>query len=343
MNKDDNHKIGKIIPATKEDKELFKLLGDNTSTDIKPKNFELLSNKTSNNNKKIDNAYLYGVPSDQELQLSNWQTEQGVGNPLNDKIRQAQTGESFEDIKQYDNKVENNVDTAVDSILKQLELTNESEKESLKRKRFIKNSDKKEIIKEMDLELQEKKHEEKVKGQFEKARLKAQIKPVIEKQKIEANANKKSLINELLNKIPKDTKITKKQLDKLKPVKVVGIPAVQPVVKDNDIKKGKTVKGTPIIKDADKIILYQNNQQIIDNALTNNNNISPNDLKSIRQAIKSISNNQISAGKIKNSSKLKELLIKAGEVAKKEKEEGTNLQQLLKASSQKKKEKSIKV
>ena len=146
-----------------------------------------------------------------------------------------------------------------------------------------------------------------------------------------------------MNKIPKDTKITKKQLDKLKPVKVVGIPAVQPEVKDNDIKKGKTVKGTPIIKDADKIILYQNNQQIIDNALTNNNNISPNDLKSIRQAIKSISNNQISAGKIKNSSKLKELLIQAGKVAKKEKEVGTNLQQLLKASSQKKKGKSIKV
>ena len=99
LNKDDNHKVGKLIPATKEDKELFKLIGDNTPVDIKPKNFELLSDKKPSNNNKIDNAYLYGVPSDQELQLSNWQSEQGLNNKLNDKILQAETGESFEDFK----------------------------------------------------------------------------------------------------------------------------------------------------------------------------------------------------------------------------------------------------
>ena len=382
----DTHQKIKIIPNTKEDEEVKEIYDShkkvilpkneiikdsyNLQYDVKPLNIQ------SNNDKreldllllgfednepleynKLDNAILFGNPSPGDLQLSNMQTEQGVSNPLNNKIRQAETGESLEDIKSYDSNVDNKVDLAVENILKQLDETYISDKESLKRKRFIKNSDKIESMKQMHSKLKEDKLEEEMKRIQQKIKLKANIKPIIEKQKSEATANKQLLINELLNNekqkkeaktnkkllikdilnnIPKDPKKLKTVLKKMKPVQVVGELA-ETQVKDDDIKRGQTVKGTPILNDEDKVILFKNNMQLLEQASSNNKNLIKEDLQSIRKAIKSISNNQIKAGNIKKVSELRILMDKAVEIGKKEKDTESNVQELLKATTPKKK------
>ena len=56
--------------------------------------------------KKIENAYLYGEPSEKEIMVSNYQTESGTNNDLNQKLLQAETGESIEDIKDTQNLVD---------------------------------------------------------------------------------------------------------------------------------------------------------------------------------------------------------------------------------------------
>ena len=143
----DTHQKIKIIPNTKED-EYVKEIYDSHMKIILPKNeiikdsYDLPYNVKplhiqSNNKdkreldllllgfednepieyKKIENASLFGNPTAGDLQLSNMQTEQGVSNPLNNKIRQAQTGESLDDIKDADNFI----DTQVQKIINELE------------------------------------------------------------------------------------------------------------------------------------------------------------------------------------------------------------------------------
>lgn len=48
--------------------------------------------------KQLDNVYKFGNPSPEQFRLSNWQTEQGTSNRLNQQIMSIETNENIEDI-----------------------------------------------------------------------------------------------------------------------------------------------------------------------------------------------------------------------------------------------------
>lgn len=81
--------------------------------------FEDMPNKIRKG--KISNAYLFGEPSRDEIKISNWQKEQGVSNLLDQKIKQAETGEDIEDIKNAEQKIDNSFDVGYKEFLKNYE------------------------------------------------------------------------------------------------------------------------------------------------------------------------------------------------------------------------------
>jgi hypothetical protein len=142
-------------------------------------------------NKKIDNAYLYGEPSVEELKVSNWQTEEGVSNPLNQRFKSIETGESLDDIKD----TENFVDKEVQKIINELE---KSDDENFKR---IRDNETDEDI----INAKIKHHIKFREGLQQQERdniktLKADIKPVIHNKKV-MDLTKKNVENKAAKKI----------------------------------------------------------------------------------------------------------------------------------------------
>ena len=76
-------------------------------------------------NKQIDNVYKFGNPTPKQFQISNWQTEQGTSNRLNQQIMSIETNENIEDIIESQDTGDALINEAhkkeVDSIMKELE------------------------------------------------------------------------------------------------------------------------------------------------------------------------------------------------------------------------------
>lgn len=81
-------------------------------------------------NKQIDNVYKYGNPTPEQFRISNWQTEQGTSNSLNQKIMGIETNENIEDIKESQNiadkKIDENFQGEIDKIMKELNEKNKT-------------------------------------------------------------------------------------------------------------------------------------------------------------------------------------------------------------------------
>ena len=145
--------------------------------------------------KRIQNAYLYGEPSEKEIMVSNWQTEEGISNDLNQKILQAQTGESFEDIKGAQSSVDSEYDKGLNDILEQLNKDKEIIKEKINKNDPLETRTIEEVEKEYD-DLKEEKKELNKKGKIKE---KANIKPVIERIKKIDTLTKKNTAKKIQN------------------------------------------------------------------------------------------------------------------------------------------------
>jgi hypothetical protein len=74
--------------------------------------------------KQLDNVYKFGNPTPEQFRLSNWQTEQGTSNRLNQQIMGIETNENIEDIIESQNIGDKKHDEAfkkeVDDIMTKL-------------------------------------------------------------------------------------------------------------------------------------------------------------------------------------------------------------------------------
>lgn len=165
------------------------------------------NNKT---NKSIDNKFLYGDPSPKELMISNFQTESGTSNNLQNKLLQNQTGESLDDINEANETIDNVYKNEIDRLMNKL--NKEKEKNSLSlQPEYLKE------IKNQVVEEETSNNIEKLKNK--KLKIKANIKPVIQnaiysddkKQKIKENEAKEK-INDFVKNI-KDKKVNKEKND----------------------------------------------------------------------------------------------------------------------------------
>ena len=143
--------------------------------------------------KQLDNVYKFGNPTPEQFRLSNWQTEQGTSNRLNQQIMGIETNEDIEDIvesqfigdKKLDERFKNEVDdimTKLDKDFKDIDEKIEINKETLpknvakKENKVLKNMQN--ILKEntkLDINDVKEDRDKMKKGMKEKA----SIKPVI--------------------------------------------------------------------------------------------------------------------------------------------------------------------
>ena len=87
--------------------------------------------------------------------------------------------------------------------------------------------------------------------------------------------------------------VDKVKNENVEPTKVIGEKTETTQITDDNIKKGQTVKGTVLINDKEKVILYKNNMEIFKNASLNNTEFNKEEIKSVRNAILLISNYNI--------------------------------------------------
>ena len=213
---EDDHKKVKIISNTQKDIKLDEVKDNSKIIHLKekdiedpynlPDNVSKMNTKHKNDNKtfdmvflgfeddkpiikkKIDNAYLYGEPSEKSLQLSNWQTEKGTSNPLNQRFETIETGESLDDIYRVEKDIASLVDVKVTNILNKLNKDENDDLESVDK--MIKDNDRKkpiELIKNV-YDNAENEIKENITGK--RKHLKANIKPVLEQESFDDSFEK---------------------------------------------------------------------------------------------------------------------------------------------------------
>lgn len=161
--------------------------------------------------KKLDNAYLYGKPSEKQIMISNYRTEEGVPNKLNQRLKSIETGESIEVIKDAEQKIEFDYNEELKKVINEIAAGNvppkdenakKQLKESLeegidevknKRKENIKN---KVYIKKVIDEVKDKREENEEKRKFEQELDKA-MKEYEQEDKEEQEEKKKQKLDKV--------------------------------------------------------------------------------------------------------------------------------------------------
>ena len=267
---EDDHKKVKIISNTQKDIKLDEVK-DNSKIihlkekDIKdpynlPDNVSKMNTKHKNDNKtfdmvflgfeddkpiikkKIDNAYLYGEPSEKSLQLSNWQTEKGTSNPLNQRLKSIETGESLDDIHRVEKDIDSLVNMEVSNILNKLNEDKNDDLESVdktikdegRKKRTIEMM--KNVYNNAETEIKENKT-------GKRKHLKANIKPILEQERFDDafEKNEEAFAKQKRKKAQREEKINKAAStiqDKFKKFK----ETKQKVKEDKENKAASTIQ-----------------------------------------------------------------------------------------------------
>jgi hypothetical protein len=80
-------------------------------------------NKPSKVNYEPDNIIknnIFGNPTDEQIRISNMQTEAGVSNPLNDRIISHETGVSLPELREINDYIDNERDKEINKIMDEL-------------------------------------------------------------------------------------------------------------------------------------------------------------------------------------------------------------------------------